>query len=121
MQRGLILTILLLWVGNAWAYHEFQESKEAYKVETIQYYSNPGAKTEPDSTVTIYYDGSVDTTWFSDRKTHKWTSEVHWRYWEIYRKVVKGCSNVINWDSIDWGTIKTLNLEDVISDSCKAW
>jgi len=110
--------MVCLFASSAMAYHEFQEPKQAYRVETIQYYSNPGVKTEPDSTVTIYYDGEADTVWTANRKTHKWESRVHWSYWEIYRKVVKGCGNVIgsNWDrDLNWrlsGAIMDSSLVD---------
>jgi len=74
------LVVLILMTSIAFGYHEFQTPKKAYKKATIEYFSNENKKTEPDSTVTIYYD----------------RNDV-----EMYRQVKNGCSNVI--DEIDQG------------------
>lgn len=69
-----VMLLLVILVGVSFAYHEFDVPKKAYKKVTMEYFSNVESRTEPDSTVYLYYDKDGI---------------------EIYRKVKKGCSNVI--------------------------
>lgn len=106
-----IFTALCFWTIKASAYHEFKVPKKAYKKVTIDHFSNDKQKTEPDSTVTIFYDKDGV---------------------EIHREFKKGCSNIINlWEvdsllnSIQWnGASDTLSMhrgtiiEDAIWTIC---
>ena len=99
MNKLLVLFVLIL-VSISFAYHEFSVPKKAYKKVTIEWFGNEDSKTQPDSTVYLYYDKDGV---------------------EIYREVKKGCGNVIgsiNADSVyalctTWGTIT----EDAIDAS----
>lgn len=102
-MRWLVAMLVMAIAVPVFAYHEFKVPKKAYKKVTIEHFSNDAQKTEPDSTITIFYDKDGV---------------------EIHREFKKGCSNILNrgwqiqddslmfnldstsFDSAHWGTLE---------------
>ena len=130
------LALLILLSVTAWAYHEFQVPKKAYKKVTTEYFSNDTLKTQPDSTMIVYYGMKIDTVGWYCRKgdVGRWCyyskdtigcksikPDIQIFYIEIYREVKKGCGNIIG-VSEDWGVDfghYLLDVRSTIADTVK--